>query len=358
MVVFLQLMYEIKVLTPLFTGGVNRTHIRVREEGLFGSLKYLAKMTLRSLSIPTCTVENCCKLPTDRIDSICALCLLFGTIGWRGIFSLNVAEEGHTSITGGFYTINYGKKKREIVKGFLGKLLLTLTFDDTKLHIISRKLGEDVTTALLSTIRLVLERLLEYVAIGARTARGYGAVSRLSYTYTGSLRDIDTLDIVKTLKSSLTPKNEVYEPSFCGTRFYKIRFSLEGNNYESFLESLSSMTNFRVFVAFGDDYNKIKHIQEFLPTSPLLREILRLEESIPNVILGDRDLGSQLFITNAYRRDDHFEFRVWSLHKDGDSIRKIISIICRSLQNAGAHVIEVTQKSLEEILTHGRGRIR
>ena len=89
---------HLKTLTPLWTGGMDRSCDRLRETGLIGSLRWWYEALVRGLGGYACdpTTEGRCeydpKKPTPPEKQLCAACYLFGCTGWARKFRLRVLD--------------------------------------------------------------------------------------------------------------------------------------------------------------------------------------------------------------------------------------------------------------------------
>jgi len=90
---------RLKTLTPLWTGGVDRTCDRLHETGLIGSLRWWYEALVRGLGGYACdpTSEDRCEYAPRKSDppekQLCAACYLFGCTGWGRKFRLRVVDE-------------------------------------------------------------------------------------------------------------------------------------------------------------------------------------------------------------------------------------------------------------------------
>lgn len=139
---------QIRTLTPLWTGGVDRQCDRLHETGLIGSLRWWYEALIRGLGgyacDPTEDGRRCEYNPKKDLPpqkQMCPACYLFGCTGWARRFRLQIIGE------------NGGLKQDAIKK--------SVTFRFVPLRFIS----EDEWTLLSLTLRLIAE----YGAIGGRT---------------------------------------------------------------------------------------------------------------------------------------------------------------------------------------------
>ncbi len=89
----------LQTITPLWTGGVERTTDRLHETALIGSLRWWYEALVRGLEGYACdpTEKGHCEYNSQKPDppekQLCPVCYLFGTTGWGRKFRLRVTDE-------------------------------------------------------------------------------------------------------------------------------------------------------------------------------------------------------------------------------------------------------------------------
>ncbi len=89
---------KLKTLTPIWTGDIDRTSIRLKESSLIGSLRWWCEGLVRGMGGYACTaIQNggqpCPVSPhTKAPDDLCPVCQLFGCTGWARRFRLSSGE--------------------------------------------------------------------------------------------------------------------------------------------------------------------------------------------------------------------------------------------------------------------------
>lgn len=83
---------EIKELTKIHTGNAKRKHIKLRETGIIGSLRWWYEAVIRGYGGTACdpTKTKC------NENNHCDACELFGCTGWSRKFRLEIEEAGKT----------------------------------------------------------------------------------------------------------------------------------------------------------------------------------------------------------------------------------------------------------------------
>lgn len=94
---------QIKTLTPIWTGGINRDMDRLHETGIIGSLRWWYEALVRGLGGYACdptSDDRCVYNEREGERSICAACHLFGCTGWARRFRLEILDEQRQFVSG------------------------------------------------------------------------------------------------------------------------------------------------------------------------------------------------------------------------------------------------------------------
>ena len=99
---------KINLLTPLWTGGVDRQTDRIRETGILGSLRWWYEAVVRGPGKKACDpgkgkcsfdarAYNQSKAEDERQRlrdaGLCDVCQIFGATGWKRRFRLEIIED-------------------------------------------------------------------------------------------------------------------------------------------------------------------------------------------------------------------------------------------------------------------------
>jgi len=167
----------LRTLTPLWTGGVDRTSDRLHETGLIGSLRWWYEALVRGLGGYACDPtdeKHKCKEYDPKIGkkSICPACYLFGTTGWARLFRLQLVEEEIRNDPLHFYTT------LSLNKGWLRRVFrfgnTTVPFGVLQLEIIGR--GQEDEYAI-SQLSWAIQFAAQYGGLGAKLQHGFGQVA-------------------------------------------------------------------------------------------------------------------------------------------------------------------------------------
>lgn len=93
--------FKIKIIEPIWTGGVAQNDKTLHETGLIGSLRWWYEALIRGLGGYACDSKACkCKVNSDTADTkqavkealeeVCLACQMFGCTGWSKKFSLRI----------------------------------------------------------------------------------------------------------------------------------------------------------------------------------------------------------------------------------------------------------------------------
>lgn len=159
----------VKILTPLWTGGVDGTADRIHETGLIGSLRWWYEAIVRGLGGKACDPAADDKCRYDPKESrlpekqLCPACYVFGATGWRRRFRLEVVDANTTSAWNtppNVLNIRPPDRNRGwyLPPGRMGRFTLRIT-------------GEKRVLNLMAALLLFLERR---GSLGAKPQLGYG----------------------------------------------------------------------------------------------------------------------------------------------------------------------------------------
>lgn len=177
--VFMEANIELRMLTPLWTGGVETGKMdRIHETGIIGSLRWWYEAIVRGLGGDACdpatgkcqfNAENYKKSQSKvehqrlRDAGLCDVCQIFGATGWRRRFRLVVADDQtHPIWSQENLMLNIRPAGRTrgwyLPPGKMGSLIL-------------RFIGEAKEFSMLSALFLFIEK---WGSLGAKPQLGYG----------------------------------------------------------------------------------------------------------------------------------------------------------------------------------------
>lgn len=310
---------ELKTLTPLWTGGVERNVDRIHETGLIGSLRWWYEAILRGLDGWACdpTKHKC------KDEKHCAACELFGATGWSRKFRLNVEGE-LPKASSEFREIKISHSQDRGWRLGSGALSNNLT-----LSILPMRSGEQRD---LNALAFLFSFIAGWGALGARTQVGYGVVHieniRRGDQILPESEIVDTLFILERIAKEHPGTNGNYSGLPDIRDFFFARLTLPANFDEDAVWWSRQLSIKR-------EYQAAKK-QGFIPSAPAVRYEMRgwFRKQCPTSferVLGSakhlddlrHDLmgttqggpntskGSRLYVSHLYQTKEGWEFRVW-----------------------------------------------
>ncbi|SDX84694.1 CRISPR-associated protein, Cmr1 family [Acetomicrobium thermoterrenum DSM 13490] len=300
-----QFIVQIKPLTPLWTGDVNKECCTLRETGIIGSLRWWYEALIRGLGGSACDPTN------SKCDEKyhCDACELFGCTGWARKFKLEVKiDDGAKSIC----EAKIGTRdKRKLKSGYkyLVRKTKGIIFNSAPLKFLPlREISEGEWNLLNKTLYIISN----YGALGASTSQGNGVISitNNSLPHSQSLIPID-----KSQKVQELPKLD---------NFFFYKFNIKFNN------NILELINSKVFWTHSKDHSEYKEDwrswtdvwdkYNFLPIAFHIRDSIRHLENDRDKrhkIFGEAGKGSTVFVSHGYRVDDKtVEVRIYGYSKD------------------------------------------
>lgn len=306
---------DIKLLTPIWTGGAEGSRKRVYETGIIGSLRWWYEVVIRGLGGYACDLEaGRCGHDEDKYRSakkkgenrkqalslagLCAACQVFGNTGWRKRFQLEVIDNGlqpvmkssylipslrvHNGKSGGWYILPGMINEDNTKKGIRNTLKINIHWSEN---------DAENEALLLAVIHL----MVNWTAIGARTHSGYG-VSQFSEGIPSS--PIESLKVEPLWIPTSGGEEDTIDlmPALTEFFFCVIRFMPKQGQWWKHLEEINACLE-KEFYRNKSNVLKEDHINQWLehqcfPLSPIIRNWLRftwgrqLNDSAENFIFG------------------------------------------------------------------------
>ncbi|MCD6363578.1 MAG: type III-B CRISPR module RAMP protein Cmr1 [Synergistetes bacterium] len=156
-----------KVITPLWTGDIDRISEMLQSTGIIGALRWWAEAILRSIGKLACDPTTDEKCPKEDKNSgkkyYCPACLIFGATGMRRAFRLTVSG-GENVFSGGVLNIKPSGRNRGwyLGGGIVGEIEMKII-----------PLDKDFDESLVLLPFIIAS---EWGGIGAKNQHGYGVV--------------------------------------------------------------------------------------------------------------------------------------------------------------------------------------
>lgn len=351
-----ELRLDVRMLTPLWTGGVQTGRMdRIQETGIIGSLRWWYEAILRGLGADVCdptsdNPQHRCQFDTEAyqkslqdehdkskalqagLQDVCPACRLFGCTGWKRRFELSAAIMSNQLTPFWLATLDQRGKfnhwwlsqvfKTTNSKVYLGDLPLHARF----IH--GYESYEEVLKALLSL-------MADYGAIGSRAQYGFG-----QFAYPSAYPIEKSIGIFRNQITTPTkPKNLV--GNFYSLRdFWCLQCHVSDKDRQILkFQQANIVGNEQAFQRYKNCYLPVSFdIRYKLPGSQNkgLRQTYRLahRKEETRQVFGtvvekeDKKWGSRVFVSHLYKGNDtdrHYQLRVWGFTD---------STICQKIQAA------------------------
>lgn len=298
---------EIKTLTPIWTGGVNRECDILHETGIIGSMRWWYEAIVRGLGGYACdpSKHQC----PDKDGNVCDACLIFGATGWRRRFDLKIIHDNTEPAWKGEEMIKVRPPARShgwfLSAGRIGSFTL-------KIH------GDSDVIARLASLLLFLE---EWGAIGAKPQLGYGFFKINNRDEIRGIRENAT-DLSKIIYTKMDSSGL---PDLRQFTFFRYRFKPSRDDWWTQVGGLQRL------LGEPKAASKLSRLAQMgiIPVSPVLKNQWRyVEWSAPSSakrwIFGTSDqekIRSKISISWAYREKDMWIVRGWAWLPEEEQIK-------------------------------------
>jgi len=338
------MLFNLKTHTPLWTGGVLKTCDRVHETSIIGSFRWWYEAIARGLGHHSCDIiKNPC--PEIKKDGNkekrqwCDVCEIFGATGKHRIFKLIVKGDGKAVYNqkNAKDLINIKPKGRN-TGWYLGAGRYSTEDKPIRIEIHNLDYNDVRLSAALFSALTLVDR---WTAIGARTQHGFGVVEITDRNGKKiRFKDIDTLT---------TGKNNVRNlPNIKDFFFAKIQLIPKDENWKKQIDGFSNKKTKNLLS------QRLKNMPKSVPSAPAVKNWLRYtlfaDLKISNTNFGSISDGSifgqikpksnkqaaKISVSDAYKKNDHWEFRIWGWIPDDDSVlpKKTRTIFLKNLKGA------------------------
>lgn len=318
--------FQLKTLTPLWTGDIDARSSVIRETGIIGSLRWWYEAIVRGLGGYACdpTGSGKCEYDPDKKQkSLCPACYLFGTSGWARLFRLEIEPlpllplHFRSRVRANCAWLGRIFGGEPMGRGHLPKIdNLVVLFGETVIHVSTRIQDDDY--AIIQLISL-FDFIARYGGLGAKLQHGFGQVRVESQE---KLAEISP-KALKELKRHLNQGNfrkESNPPDLPTlTRFFSLAYSLPTNSLKDFLDPRSHFGNL-----------KAQNERRYIPCTFDLRykgdtsqmgfrqrlknqqwNCQKLTALLGETLTSKERLGSRLFMGMPYAVDEAYELKVF-----------------------------------------------
>jgi len=257
---------EIKMRTPLWTGGVDGKCDRLHETGIIGSMRWWYEAIVRGLGGYACdpTSGNHCELSgkektdEERRKKLCPACWLFGCGGWKRKFRLEVIKEPELTPLHFRSRLLPNRNWLAEVFGDNNKSIQNteVPFGDFTLRIVPLGYDKGDNDLVLKKLALILKLIEQYGGLGAKLQYGFGIIQVTKWP--GGIDASKILDIIPTLKQEIdqwpkgSQKNTI-DPQWNFQNFISLSFDLPKEKLNGFLKN-------RAHVGAKQKENELRYI--------------------------------------------------------------------------------------------------
>lgn len=355
---------EIKTLTPIWTGDVNRNCSEIKETGIIGSMRWWYEAIVRGMGGYACdpnSKERCQlsgkeKTDEERKTKMCPACYIFGCTGWKRRFNLKIVNNG-ILIPVQFITLEKeGKFNNWWLSQIFEKSLGTnLPFGKVILYF--EPFHGTGNEEIIKQLKALLSMMANCGAIGAKNQYGFG---RFDWIEKKEIKDALVI-IQKFLNQNTTFINGLNKKlwySFDKFWLYNIRISRDNKLLKKFLNA-----NLIGNGSYPNDYLPISFdIRYKLPYSGSgfgLRQAYyekhkdKYQTRLTFGTLKNDKIGSRVFVSHLFKLEKDsgdFWLRVWGFTEE--NIGKEIG---EELKNIFMHEKIPEMVSLNIIIEHLQG---
>lgn len=338
---------EIKMLTPLWTGGVDGKCDRLHETGIIGSMRWWYEAIVRGLGgyacDPTSKKDHCElsgkeKTEEERRKKLCPACWLFGCGGWKRRFRLDVLalDTEPFCLSSLFYKNqkNQDEFNRWWLKQVFNKNLNdNLPIGDVKLRIL---LSAEYEGIILGQIKALISTMAQLGALGAKAQYGFGQfVWAESQSIQDALRVIN--DFVKA-GCFLTKENDADWYSLENYWLYELSLPISNPQVKRFESAklIGSTQKSLTYLPVSFDIRYKLPGRDNLGLRQAYRQSHTKEQTrrVFGTLKGEKQ-GSRVFCSHLFKRqkdEDNYYLRVWGFTEDiaraslGEELKRIFEL--------------------------------
>lgn len=323
---------NIKILTPLWTGGVEAGKCdRIHETGILGSLRWWMEVLVRGFGGNVCepTEQKCSYDPKKPNNGLCDVCQIFGATGWKRRFRLEIrdyaepAKDISAKVQLQSYQYQYKDKQGQTKTG-----TRTPTWyfpenlkDKPRAGAFTIQIQSLHPDFKLEVIGGLIQFIADWSALGARPQMGFGVIqiedTRINtqplyywiIATAGSKTYLNLPSLQNIFLVQLTPKSS--NPAFKEEDTFKLKYDLRNG--------------FRVQAGKPDNLSQLRHFIMGAATDD--KKDNKTE---------DKRMASKVKISRAYEGDKLMRLGGWvpekaDVYKNGWSREKVIDTIYQHL---------------------------
>jgi len=307
---------QIRTLTPIWTGNINRKCPKLKETGIIGSLRWWYEALVRGFGGYACDPTSEGRCPTKYNEGkkyYCLACLVWGATGLKRSFKLEICN-GEQVYDGNPINIKPSGRNRG---WYLGSGIVN---NGNDIEIKITPLADRFNIVLFSTPFVIASK---FGAIGAKVQHGYGVVEIKNHMSSETTNFVEVIEKMKKEKILFNVKiregtTEGY-PNLKEMFFAKIQFEVVDDDWWKEVDGVKVREN---------DPRVINWINSgSVPIVPAIKNWLRygdgsklwktnnLDMRIENWLFGttkNNKIASKINISFAYKINSNlWEFRIW-----------------------------------------------
>ncbi|MBE0448988.1 MAG: type III-B CRISPR module RAMP protein Cmr1 [Actinobacteria bacterium] len=337
---------EIKMLTPLWTGGVDGKCDRLHETGIIGSMRWWYEAIVRALDGYTCdpTSKDHCELSgkekteEERRKKLCPACWLFGCGGWKRRFRLDVLASSTEpfSLSSLFYKNQRNQEEfnRWWLKQVFNKNLNdNLPIGDVKFSIQPSAGNEEI---ILGQVKALISAMAQLGALGAKAQYGFGQFERAERQ---SIQDVLCAinDFVKA-GGFLTKENDAGWYSLENYWLYELSLPTSNPQVKRFegAKLIGSTQKPLTYLPVSFDIRYKLPGRNNLGLRQAYRQSHTKEQTrkVFGTLTGEKQ-GSRVFVSHLFKQqkdEENYYLRVWGFTEDivraflGEELKRIFGL--------------------------------
>lgn len=315
---------KFQTLTPIWTGDINRKCVEIKETGIIGSLRWWYEAVVRGYSGKACNPAS----STCEGEDHCDACELFGCTGWSRKIRIIMGEYTPKLVP----EIRVRTRERHRTRRGLRYLsrIFQGVFSDVSLRITPIR---EVSNYEWYLLRKTLSIIHNYGALGGRIAQGNGVI-RIVESKIPSVELHCPYEDLKNFWNKKFSGAIINSPNLKNFFFYKFQLAFN-DKVKNIIEKRrfwGSVNQIKTWVEVWDKYGTLPigfHIRD------MLRRELVSDRNIRYEIFGERERGSKVFVSHAYKVNDNdenkVETRVFGYSLCESEIRMIQTVIVKKL---------------------------
>jgi len=352
---------EIKMRTPLWTGGVDGKCDRLHETGIIGSMRWWYEAIVRGLGGYACdpTSGNHCELSgkektdEERRKKLCPACWLFGCGGWKRRFRLDALATSMEPFS--LSSLSYKNQRNQdefnrwwLKQVFDKNLSDNLPIGNVKLNIRPSAGNEEVV---LGQVKALISAIAQLGALGAKAQYGFG---QFEWAERQSIQDaLRAINNFVKAGGFLTKENDVDWYSLKNYWLYELSLPISNSQVKE-LESAKLIGSTQkpstyLPVSFDIRYKLPDRDNLGLRQAYQQSHTKGQTRKVFGTLTGEKQ-GSRVFVSHLFKRqeaENNYYLRVWGFTEDivgtslGQELKRMFKLeITPEMKFSGSELIK------------------